>query len=167
MKIPWRRKWQPTSALLPGKSHGQRSLAGYSPWGRKESDTTERLHFSFQVSIVALLLSTEISVKINKHWYFTPLVGVSITTSNYGSWRPIPAKGSHQRTLEPVGSPWSLFGSLQRDTLVPVTTLSPSWALQPPSLRPLVLFLQFPVRVPGGTAVERELCHGPRSQGDR
>ena len=46
-KIPWRRKWQPTPVLLPGESHGQRSLAGYSPWGRKESDPTERLHFHF------------------------------------------------------------------------------------------------------------------------
>ena len=44
-KIPWRRKWQPTPVFLPGESHGQRSLVGYSPWGRKESDTTERLHF--------------------------------------------------------------------------------------------------------------------------
>ena len=42
-----RRKWQPTPVLLPGKSHGWRSLMGYSPWGRKESDTTERLHFHF------------------------------------------------------------------------------------------------------------------------
>ena len=40
-RIPWRRKWQPTLVFLPGKSHRQRSLAGYSPWGRKESDTTE------------------------------------------------------------------------------------------------------------------------------
>ena len=40
-RIPWRRAWQPTPAFLPGKSHGQRSLAGYSPWGHKESDTTE------------------------------------------------------------------------------------------------------------------------------
>ena len=40
-KIPWRRTWQPTPAFLPGESHGQRSLAGYSPWGHKESDTTE------------------------------------------------------------------------------------------------------------------------------
>ena len=39
----WRRKWQPTPVFLPGKSHGQRSLGGYSPWGRKESDTTEPL----------------------------------------------------------------------------------------------------------------------------
>ena len=40
-KIPWRRKWQPTSALMPGKSQGQRSLVGIGLWGRKESDTTE------------------------------------------------------------------------------------------------------------------------------
>ena len=40
-KILWRRKWQPTPVLLPGKSHGWKSLVGYSPWGRKESDTTE------------------------------------------------------------------------------------------------------------------------------
>ena len=39
--------WQPTPVLLPGESHGRRSLVGYSPWGRKESDTTERLHFHF------------------------------------------------------------------------------------------------------------------------
>ena len=38
-------KWQPTPVFLPGKSHGLRSLVGYSPWGRKELDTTERLHF--------------------------------------------------------------------------------------------------------------------------
>ena len=44
-KILWRRKWQPTPVLLPGKSHGQRSLVSYGPWGLKESDTTERLHF--------------------------------------------------------------------------------------------------------------------------
>ena len=35
-KIPWRRKWQPSPVFLPGKSHGQRSLADYGPWGRKE-----------------------------------------------------------------------------------------------------------------------------------
>ena len=46
-KSPWRRKWQPTPVFLPGESHGQRTLIGYSPWGRKESDTTERLHFHF------------------------------------------------------------------------------------------------------------------------
>ena len=40
-KIPWSRKWQPTSVFLPGEFHGQRSLGGYSPWGCKESDMTE------------------------------------------------------------------------------------------------------------------------------
>ena len=46
-KIPWRRKWHPTPVLLPGKSLGWRNLVGYSAWGRKESDTTEWLHFHF------------------------------------------------------------------------------------------------------------------------
>ena len=45
-----RRQWQPTPGLLPGKSHGWRNLVGYSPWGRKEWDTTERLHFHFSLS---------------------------------------------------------------------------------------------------------------------
>ena len=44
-KIPWRRKWHPTPVLLPETSHGRRSLVGYSPWGRKKSDATERLHY--------------------------------------------------------------------------------------------------------------------------
>ena len=43
----WRRQWHPTPVLLPGKSHGQRSLVGCSPWGHKELDMTERLHFHF------------------------------------------------------------------------------------------------------------------------
>ena len=42
-KIPWGRKWQPTLVFLSGRFHGQRSLAGYSPWGHTESDTTEQL----------------------------------------------------------------------------------------------------------------------------
>ena len=41
MKIPWRRKWQPIPVFLPGKSHGQRSLVSYSPWGHKEPNMTE------------------------------------------------------------------------------------------------------------------------------
>ena len=45
-KISWRRKWQPTPVFLSGKSHGQRSLAGYSPWGHKEPDTIEHAHNS-------------------------------------------------------------------------------------------------------------------------
>ena len=48
----WRRQWHPTPVLLPGKSHGPRTLVGCSLWGRKESDTTERLHFHFSLSCV-------------------------------------------------------------------------------------------------------------------
>ena len=48
----WRRKWQLTPVLLPGKSHGWRSLVGCSPWGHRESDTTERFHFHFSLSCI-------------------------------------------------------------------------------------------------------------------
>ena len=47
-----RRQWQPTPVLLPGKSHARRSLVGCSPWGHKESDTNERLHFHFSLSCI-------------------------------------------------------------------------------------------------------------------
>ena len=56
--FPWsdgtrqRRQWHPTPVLLPGKSHGQRSLVGCSPWGHKELDTTEGLHFHFSLSCI-------------------------------------------------------------------------------------------------------------------
>ena len=46
-ELSWRRQWHPTPVLLPGKSHGRRSLVGCSPWGRWESDTTQWLHFHF------------------------------------------------------------------------------------------------------------------------
>ena len=48
----WRRQWHPTPVLLPGKSHGWRSLEGRSPWGRWGLDTTEQLHFHFSLSCI-------------------------------------------------------------------------------------------------------------------
>ena len=56
-KILWRRKWQPTSVLLPGKSHGQRRRVGYSPLGPKDSDMTEQLHFhsAFKKNVIPYL----------------------------------------------------------------------------------------------------------------
>ena len=84
-KIPWRRKWQPTPVLLPGKSHGQRSLVDYGPWDRKESDTTERLHFHFhfpwrklswiwswQAKILCFILWITRSHKKNSHCPILP-----------------------------------------------------------------------------------------------
>ena len=50
-----RRTWQPTPVLLPGKSHGRRGPVGYSPWGHEESDTTERLHFHFSLSLFTFM----------------------------------------------------------------------------------------------------------------
>ena len=61
-KIPWSRKWQPTPVFLPGKSHGQRSLAGYSPWVHQELDTTEPLSmhiYTFFVHLSFLKLKTD------------------------------------------------------------------------------------------------------------
>ena len=48
-KIPWRRAWQPTPVFLPGESHGQRSLAGYSPHGHKDLDVTEATYHTYIV----------------------------------------------------------------------------------------------------------------------
>ena len=50
--LSWRRQWHPTPVLLPGKSHGRRSLVGCHLWGRTESDMTERLHFHFSLSCI-------------------------------------------------------------------------------------------------------------------
>ena len=50
-KIPWTRAWQPTPILLPGEFHGQRNLAGYSPCGPRESDTTKRLTLSLSIRL--------------------------------------------------------------------------------------------------------------------
>jgi len=61
-KIPWRRKWQPAPVVLPGKSHRQRSLAGYRPWGCKELDMTEHTHaFATLIFFLALSRATSFS----------------------------------------------------------------------------------------------------------
>ena len=69
VSILWRRKWQSTPVLLPGKSHGQRSLVGYSPWGHKESDTTERLHFPF-LSFVFIISNLHQNPDVDSIVYF-------------------------------------------------------------------------------------------------
>jgi len=70
-KIPWRRKCQSMPVLLHGKSHGQRILVGCSPWGHKELDMTERLHFvKDKVSIGAWIYLWAL--------YFVPLIDISV-----------------------------------------------------------------------------------------
>ena len=65
MYNPWRRKWQPTPVLLPGKSHGQRSLVGYSLWGCTESDTKTSWNcfYFFHPKILCFILVVEFSCK--------------------------------------------------------------------------------------------------------
>ena len=54
-KIPWRREWLPTPVFLSGEFHGQKSLAGYSPWGHKESDIPEQLTLSLSLKVLTFL----------------------------------------------------------------------------------------------------------------
>ena len=77
-KILWRRKWQPTPVLLPGKSHGWRSLAGYSPRGRKELDMIEQLHYIsfFRFSSNGLVVSDSVTP-----WTAAHQASLSITIS--------------------------------------------------------------------------------------
>ena len=80
-KIPWRRKWQPTLVSVPEKSHGQRSLVGYSPWGSKESDKTERLSTHSLKQLIASL----------PMWSWLRLGGVqsirgAVKTAGQGDW---------------------------------------------------------------------------------
>ena len=81
--------WQPSPVLLPGKFHGHRSLVGCSPWGRKESDTTEWLHFHFSLSCIEKEMATHSSV----------LAWRILGTGEPGG---LPSMGSHR-----VGHDWS------------------------------------------------------------
>ena len=82
-----RRQWHPTPVLLPGKSRGWRSLVGCSPWGREESDTTERLHFHFYA------LEKEMAAHSSVLAWRIPGTGVP---------RGLPSMGLHR-----VGHNWS------------------------------------------------------------
>ena len=64
---PWRRKWQPTPVFLPEKSHGQRSLADYSPWGHKELDRTEWLSSRSPLYSCLLITSAKSLFQIKSH----------------------------------------------------------------------------------------------------
>ena len=73
-KILWRRKWQPIPVFLPGKPHGWRSIVGYNPWGRKESDTTESLHsIDSGLSPTRLLSTSDQSQVLGCDLYLKPI----------------------------------------------------------------------------------------------
>ena len=86
---PRRRQWHPTPVLLPGKSHGWRSLVGCGPWGRYQSDTTERRHFHFSLSHIG-------------EGNGNPLQCSCLENPGDGEPGRLPAMGSHR-----VGHDWS------------------------------------------------------------
>ena len=73
-KISWRRAWQPTPIFLPGEFHGQRSLAGHSPWGWKESDMTERLSHAHQAVLIVggICLGGFSDASVSRPWKQVP-----------------------------------------------------------------------------------------------
>ena len=87
-KIPWKRKWQPTPVFLPGKSHGQRSLVGYSPQGHKESDTTEAtLHICIHILSLQASLKAEVVSGRNQNqrreWLLYPFLQMSTRSAQF------------------------------------------------------------------------------------
>ena len=84
-RSPWRRKWQPTAVFLPGKSHGQGSLVGYSPWGHKESGTTEHDVRSYLQNAVTVVESSASDVLKTKslEQFLTP--GRALSTAHTSS----------------------------------------------------------------------------------
>ena len=89
-KIPWRREWLPTPVFLPGEAHGHRSLVGYSLWGHKELNTTERLIHTFTLASRAEPLE-----QLRNH----PETTLSLATQMYGP-RPRAASVSPGSQLE-------------------------------------------------------------------
>ena len=143
-----RKQWQPTPVLLPGKSHGRRSLVGCSPWGRTESDMTERLHFHFSLWCIGegngnpLQCSCLENPRDGGAWW-AAIYGVAqswtrlkrLSSSQYsclgnpmgrGSWRATVHGG-----LQRVGHDWAtnsselVFFQTSQDRILPVWMVSP------------------------------------------
>ena len=93
-KIPWRRKWQPTPVIWLGKSYGQRSLVGYSPWDHKEMDTTEWL--STQHTVLKMMIKITLCLSYFKRVMFSYFEGLLLllyvkgqTVDDREAWRAI------------------------------------------------------------------------------
>ena len=150
-KIPWRRKWQPTPVLLPGKSHGRRSLVGYSPQGHKESDMTEQLHFlmclyktesnvvicsiSLMTSILIIILRTPLFIvtserqipftwKFNWHKYSIKCLKITLNIVN-------------KSVLSPFGSSRCSFSAFVFDWCV---IQEPSCLWSPPDFQEVLIY---------------------------
>ena len=125
-KTPWRRKWQPTLVFLPGKSHGQRSVASYSPWGCKELDTTERLSKAGSSSLPEPLLKTSVSLCFSG-------LGLSAPPADLSTHAPVTC---HRDRAEPCCSTCGLRPSGSRTGWEVVRHASASLSSQPRPTEP-------------------------------
>ena len=111
-EIPWRRKWQPIPVFLPGESHGQRNLAGYSPWGCKESDTTDRVHY--EVHLVKAMAFPVVMYGCES-WSIKKAEHRRIDAFELWCWRrllrvPWTTRRSNQSILKEISPEYSLEG---------------------------------------------------------
>ena len=82
-KIPWRRAQQPTPVFLPGESHGQKSLVGYSPWGHRELNMTERLSTAWHIILTEKNLSKQIQLLSSLSCLFKGIVISTFILTNF------------------------------------------------------------------------------------
>ena len=99
-KILWRRKWQPIPVFLPGKFHGQRSLVGYSPWGRKELATSERVHLMTSGAWQVLLMVKNPPASVRSLGREDPLEDGMAIYSSILAWRIPLDRGAWRATVQ-------------------------------------------------------------------
>ena len=115
----WSRKWQSTPVFLPGKSHGQRSLEGYSPWGRKELNTTEWLSlssfslflFNGLMSITAMMGRWTLNGLDNEHLLSKANLTMTMANSWYSSNSDLPRLDLWMRAcchVQLFKTPWTI-----------------------------------------------------------
>jgi len=162
-KIPWRREWQPTPIFLPEDFHGQRSLAGCSPWSHKELDTTEQLHFHFsfcsdgEFLLVFLICIEGSSFCLN--FFILESSGQShFQRDDFFLWHPTPVLlpgKSHGRRSVVCYSPW---GRKESDTTSNFTSLHfiPILILRKFSNRNIVKWIL--IYTPSGLSIIFLLC---------
>ena len=98
-EIPWRKKWQPTPVFLPGKSHGWRSLAGYSPKGHHKSDATESTHTHTQLHFFSGYQAVSAKIQLDLLKYLQIQLLLCVPHLNHLWERTHPKSGTSQMSL--------------------------------------------------------------------
>ena len=105
-KIPWKRKWQPTPVFLPGKSHQQRSLEGYSPWGHKESEASEHTHTALRHTVDPWTTWVELFISVYTQ---------NVFTSKYYSTIPSMIESMDVEELQIWRAYYKFYGDLKKN----------------------------------------------------